>query len=235
MSKPYTFAPFIEGAPVIQEQLSANHRELSEAVYDVEWRQLNENVVGIAEIGSLGSSTFKEETAAQSVYEAATSWIVWDTDQGSSNTTPIANIYPADYPATGWVEVASLNTNFKAATITIPAFAGVACGGFCVDSEIRTSAATPVTTTDQPYPNRDLYWEFAVFANGVKVAQGPRHYAGRHSHYIPFQFFTPAESVEITLQVSIYFGQQQFLNATAIQREPFSLYGIISHARVTRF
>jgi len=60
-------------------------------------------------------------------------------------------------------------------------------------------------------------------------------FAGRHSVYIPFTFFTGAELTTITVQMACYIGQQMFLGSTAIEREPLAIHSVETYIRCTSF
>ncbi len=232
--KPYTFHPFIANAPVDETQLGGAMRDISEALSNIEWRLIGENTVGQTDVGFLGLDGFVGETADQDSYSSGTGWWIYSEVHGSSETVPKSTFYPIDIPSTGWNSLYNMDSALTSSKITIPPGVGIAAGGFCIDSELRTSAATPCPT-DQPYSNRDLWWEFGVFANGIKIGQSPRLFAGRHSVYIPYMFFTGAELTTITVQMACYIGQQQFLGATAREREPLAIHSIEAHTRCTSY
>lgn len=232
--KVYTDHPFVAGAPVTEKQLGGAMRDISEALSNIEWRLIEEDAVGMADIGYLAEDGFVGATADQDSFKSGTGWWIFSEVNGATETTPKSTFYPIDIPSTGWNSLYDMDFNLTSAVITIPPGVGVASGGVTVDSELRTSAATP-SPSNQPYPNRDLWWEFGVFANGVKVGQSPRMFAGRHSVYIPFMFFTGAELTTITVQMACYVGQQQFLGSTAIEREPLAIHSIQTYARCTSY
>lgn len=234
MSKVYTNHPFVATAPVEEGQLGGAMRDISEALSNIEWRLIGENTVGMADVGYLGLDGFTGETSSQDSYSSGTGWWILSEVHGSTETSPKSTFYPIDIPSTGWNSLYDMDFNLTSTVITIPPGVGVASGGFCIDSELRTSAATP-HPSNQPYTNRDLWWEFGVFANGIKIGQSPRLFAGRHSVYIPYTFFTGAELTTITVQMACYIGQQMFLGSTAIEREPLAIHSVRAHCRATSF
>ena len=82
--KVYTDHPFVAGAPVTEKQLGGAMRDISEALSNIEWRLIEEDGVGMADIGYLSEDGFVGATADQDSFKSGTGWWIFSEVNGES-------------------------------------------------------------------------------------------------------------------------------------------------------
>jgi len=226
--------PILEGMPVIQEELQGNITDIASALCNIDGRLIPEGSVGLAEVGELEPINFVNEPLYQST--SASGFTTW-AERGATTTqthTPRFTVLPESIYTAGWNKLSDLdNTYGTRSSIVLPSTPGRIIGAATIDSELRCSVAVPYINADLPYTNRDLWWEFAVFANGSEIGRSPRLSAGRHTVTIPFCTFSGAEQVTIDLRVRAYFGKQMAKATTSRNREPLALHNFQVWANIT--
>ena len=221
--------PIITGAPVVAEELQSAIIDVASALTNVESRQLPPSCVGLTELGGFDEYTFQNIAYQQRLVRSGLN--TWSFRQYLGAHI---EVLPEDVYVSGWNQIYNLDTiEGEYSYLVMPSTPGRIVGAATIDSELRCSVADPDIAVDRPYTNVDLYWEFAVFANGSEIARSPKLYAGRHSITIPFVTFSGAEEVTIDIRAHIYFGKQMSLVTTDRNREPFAIHNMHLWANAT--
>jgi len=222
-----TMHPIIEGAPVIADEIQGNISDITSALCAIDGRLLPPSSVGLTELGTFQITHFDSEPYGQvTTSSGLTTWAVMNSLTSVTDHVLKMKVLPDSTYSAGWNKLSDLDFTYGPfSTITIPSNPGRIVGGATIDSELRCSVGYPYTPIgDLPYSNRDLWWEFGVFADGTEVGRSPRLTAGRHSITIPFVLFSGAEEVVIDIRVRVYFGKQMAEDTTARNREPLALW-----------
>lgn len=229
-----TMHPILEGAPVIQEELQGNITDIASALSNIDGRLIPAESIGLTELGTLGLTTFPNEPFGQTTTTSGLTTWVQNSTLTSVTHTPKITILPESVYSAGWNRILDLNNTYGPYSyVVLPSTPGRIVGSATIDSELRCSVAYPYINADLPYTNRDLWWEFAVFANGTEVGRSPRLSAGRHTVTVPFITFSGAEEVTLDIRLRAYFGKQMAKATTARNREPLAIHSMQIWANIS--
>ena len=231
--KNITRFPFLAGAPTDYESIKGAHNQLADSLLDIKHRQLPKQLVDAGNLGKLEAIDFASEDANQNTARGPLTTVAsnWDFP-GSFPGAPLDTLLPDDQFSPGWNDLNLVGTGITGDRLVLPSKPGILTGFACVDSELRCSVSATWPTND-PYPNKDLWWQIGVFANGQLISSSTQLQAGRHSIVLPFATFVGSELTEIQVRVRIYFGQLQYEGATSRNAEPFAVYSSSVFARTT--